>query len=156
MPDRQTIHLAVQEIERYAQMLIEVIESIPDKQLWSTEGGLPNSIGTLARHLTGNFNHYFGAGLLRNGYVRVRDKEFTETGLPKDRVTADLRAALLIVHRSVDAIREEDINRPYTAPCGEEYESLAYHILRLATHVAVHAGQADYARHFLLRKNGTG
>jgi hypothetical protein len=75
--------------------------------------------------------------------------------LSKERVLADLRAGVQVASQSVSAVREEDINRPYTAPCGEEYESLGYHILRLATHCAMHAGQADYARHFLLRKNGS-
>jgi hypothetical protein len=155
MPDRQTIQFAVREIERYAQTLIEVVEALPEDRLWSVEGGLPNSVGTLARHLTGNLNHYFGAGFIRNGYVREREREFTETGLPKERVLADLRAGVETACRAVDAIEDGKINLPHTAPCGEEYESLGYHILRLATHCAMHAGQADYARHFLRREVGS-
>lgn len=146
MSDRLIVQLAVREIERYAGGLIELIESLSEDQLWSKAGNIPNSIGTLARHLTGNLNHYFGAGILKNGYVRQRDREFSETGLVKAQVISDLQAAVKVAKQAVDAVDEERLTQPYTAPCGEEYESLAYHVVRLATHLALHCGQADYAR----------
>ncbi|MFL7794226.1 MAG: DinB family protein [Anaerolineae bacterium] len=145
MADLSTVQLAVREIARYADQLIALIEPLSEDQLWSKGDGIPNSIGTLARHLTGNLNHYFGAGILKNGYVRERDKEFTETGLSKAKVLSDLRDAVSVVKKAAEAIDETQLDRPYRSPCGEEYESLAYHIIRLATHLALHVGQADYA-----------
>jgi len=146
MADISTIQMAVTEIERYADRMIELIESLPEDQLWSTGCGIPNSIGTLARHLTGNLNHYFGAGILKNGYVRERDKEFTKVDLSKAQVLSDLRDAVNVAKEAVEAIDETQIDKPYRSPCGEEYESLAYHTVRLATHLALHVGQADYAK----------
>ncbi|MBN1889151.1 MAG: adenylate kinase [Thermoflexales bacterium] len=146
------VQLAVKAIERYAHGLIELIESLPQDRLWSKEGNIPNSIGTLTRHLTGNLNHYFGAGILKNGYVRQRDREFSETGLLKAKVIADLQAAVGVAKQIVGAIDEAKLEQPYTSPCGEEYESLAEHIVRLATHFALHCGQADYAKNYLLRR----
>ena len=145
MADKSTVQMAVTEIARYADRVIELIESLPEDQLWSRGSGIPNSIGTLARHLTGNLNHYFGAGILKNGYVRERDKEFTETGLSKAKVLSDLRSAVNVAKEAIGAIDETQIDKPYRSPCDQEYESLAYHIVRLATHLALHAGQADYA-----------
>lgn len=145
MTDLLLIELCVREIERYAQGLIELIEPLSDEQFWSVEGGIPNSIGTLARHLTGNLNHYFGAGLLENGYVRDREHEFVESGLPKAQVISDLEAAVEIARQVVEAIDVKRILQPYTTPCGREYESLAYHVLRMLTHFVIHCGQADYA-----------
>lgn len=138
--------MAVREIERYAAEFIELIESVSEDQLWSKGCGIPNSIGTLARHLTGNLNHYFGVGILNNGYVRDRDGEFIETGLPKVQVIAELRDAVKVAKEAVGAIDETRLDQPYRSPCGEEYESLAYHVIRLATHLAQHCGQADYAK----------
>jgi hypothetical protein len=149
MSDLLSVQLAVREIERYAQALIELIDPLSQDQLWSKNGGIPNSIGTLARHLTGNLNHYFGAGILRDGYVRERDREFTETSLPKAKVVSDLQAAVEVAKKAVGAIDEKKVAQPYTAPSGEEYESLAYHIVRLATHFALHCGQADYAASYI-------
>jgi hypothetical protein len=145
MSDLLSVQLAVKEIERYAQELIELIDPLSPDQLWSKQGGIPNSIGTLARHLTGNLNHYFGAGILRNGYVRDRDREFTETGVPKAKVVSDLQAAVEVAKEAVGAIDEKRLAQPYTEPGGGEYESLAYHVLRMSTHFALHYGQADYA-----------
>lgn len=149
MSDLLTVQLAVTEIERYAQMLIELIDPLSPDQLWSKKGDIPNSVGILVRHLTGNLNHYFGAGILRNGYVRERDREFTETGIPKAKVVSDLQAAVEVAGKAVSAIDEKQVAQPYTAPSGEEYESLAYHIVRLATHFALHYGQADYAANYI-------
>jgi hypothetical protein len=145
MSDLLSVQLAVKEIERYAQALIELIDPLSPDQLWSKKGGIPNSIGILARHLTGNLNHYFGAGVLRNGYVRDRDREFTETGIPKAKVVSDLQAAVEVAKKAAGAIEKKDLAQPYTAPGGEEYESLAYYVLRMTTHFALHYGQADYA-----------
>lgn len=145
MAEISTVQMAVREIERYADQLVELIEPLSEDQLWSKGCGIPNSIGTLARHLTGNLNHYFGAGILKNGYVRERDREFAETGLSKAQVLADLREAANVAKAAVEMIDEAQIDKPYHSPCGEEYESLAYHIIRLATHLALHVGQADYA-----------
>ncbi|MBN1813179.1 MAG: DinB family protein [Anaerolineae bacterium] len=145
MADISTVQMAVREIERYANQLIELIEPLSENQLWSKGCGIPNSIGTLARHLTGNLNHYFGAGILKNGYVRERDKEFTETGLSKAQVLSDLRNAVNVAKAAVEVIDVAQIDKPYRSPCGEKYESLAYHAIRLATHLALHVGQADYA-----------
>lgn len=144
MPDTPFVELAVREIERYARGLIDLIEPLTDEQLWSVEGGIPNSIGTLARHLTGNLNHYFGAGLLNNGYVRDREREFEETGLAKAKVISELKAAVEVAKSSVAAIDVERIHQPYTTPCGRGYESLAYYVLRMVTHFVFHCGQADY------------
>jgi predicted nuclease of restriction endonuclease-like RecB superfamily len=149
MADIDSIKLSIREIERYGNRLIEVIEAISEEQLWSTRNGIPNSIGTLARHLTGNLNNYFGAGISKNGYKRNRDREFTEVGLPKITVISELRAAIEIAKQSITNINQEKINLPYKAPFEEEYESLAYHILRLATHFSLHVGQAEYTQSIL-------
>jgi hypothetical protein len=149
MSDLLTVQLVVREIERYAQALIELIDPLSQDQLWSRNGGIPNSIGTLTRHLTGNLNHYLGAGILRNGYVRERDKEFTETNLPKATIVSDLQAAVQVAQEAIGAIGENEVTQSYTAPSGEEYESLACHMVRVATHFALHCGQADYAANYI-------
>jgi hypothetical protein len=152
MADIDIIKLSIREIERYGNRLIEVIEAIPNEQLWSTRNGLPNSIGTLARHLTGNLNNYFGAGISKNGYQRMREREFTETGLDKATVVSELRDGIEVAMKSIVFIDQEKLNLPYEAPFDEKYESLAYHVMRLATHFSLHCGQAEYAQSILNTK----
>lgn len=145
MSEILTIELSIKEIERYAHNLIELIEPLSQDQLWSKNCGIPNSVGTIARHLTGNLNHYFGAGILRNGYIRDRDREFTETDVLKATVSSDLYVAVEVAKKAVGVIDEKRVTLRYHTPCGEKYESLTYHILRLATHFSLHYGQAYYA-----------
>ena len=142
-------HVAVKEIEQYAQGFVEVLESISEDQLWSTKGNLPNSIGTLARHVTGNLNHYFGTALLKTSYKRERDNEFSQKGLNKAQVIADLKAAVQVARQAVDAVQDDKIGQPYTSPDGQTHESLGYYLFHMAAHFAMHYGQADYARHIL-------
>jgi uncharacterized damage-inducible protein DinB len=150
IPDRLAFQLAAREIARYAELLIEVIEPLTQEQLWSKAGGIPNSIGTLVRHLTGNLSHYFGAGVLENGYVRDRDREFVEGDILKEKMLSDLRAAVEVVRQAAEQVTDEQLRRrPYHTPNGEEYESLAYHAIRNAMHFALHYGQADYAANYL-------
>ncbi|HVO42258.1 MAG TPA: DinB family protein [Aggregatilineales bacterium] len=152
MSGLQTVQLAVAEIERYSATLIAEIESLSEDQLWSREGGIPNSVGTLTLHLTGNLNHYFGAEILKNGYVRKRDLEFSETDIPKAIVIADLQAAVKIARQAVDALDEARADQPYTAADGEKIESLALHLVRMSTHFVHHCGQADFAKFSVVPK----
>ena len=51
-----------------------------------------NSFGHLVLHLTGNLNYYIGTQIAGTGYVRDRDREFTETQhLPKEEVLQRFR-----------------------------------------------------------------
>jgi len=149
MSNLLTIQLSVKEIKRYAGELIDLLEPLSEDQIWSTEAGIPNSIGILTRHLTGNLNHYLGAGILKNGYVRDRDIEFGETGIAKQQLISDLQAAVEVAQKAVEVIDEADVAQPWRTPCGQDYESLAYHVVRLSTHFAHHCGQADYTAHML-------
>jgi hypothetical protein len=150
LPDQLVVQLSIRETVRYAGEFVKLLQDLPEAQLWEKPRGIPNAIGTLARHLTGNFNHYFGAGILGNGYVRQRDFEFVESGLSKEKVLADLQQAIEIVIRAGQHVTDEQLQRrPYASPDGQDFESLAYHLARLATHCALHYGQADYLRNFL-------
>ena len=122
MTDLSTVRLAVKEIAWHAGTLVTLIEDLPEAHLWATICDHPNPIGTLARHITGNLNHYFGAGIMNNGYVRQRDVEFTERGLAKQQVIDELRAAVNVVEQSVAAVDIEKLDRPYNSLGGEAYD----------------------------------
>ena len=140
------VEVAAKKIEEYAENYLALLDSLSEDELWSTAGNLPNSIGTLARHLTGNLNHYFGAALLDSGYVRVRDREFADHNIPKVQVIADLRAAAQTARQGLDRVDESALGQPFTSPDGQTYESLGFYIIHMAMHFAMHYGQADYAQ----------
>ncbi len=149
MSDVLLAQVAATEIEKYGQSFVELLEALPEDQLWATTGDIPNSIGVLARHLTGNLNHYFGAAILKNGYRRDRDREFSQSGLPKATVIAEFKTALKVARQAADAVDASQISQPYTSPDGTAYESFGAYIVHMAAHFAMQYGQADYAQNFL-------
>ena len=148
------VEVAAKKIEQYAQNYLTLLESLSEEQLWSTAGGIPNSIGTLARHLTGNLNHYFGKSLLQSGYVRTRDREFTDRNIPKAQVIAELDAAVKTARQALETVEEQALSQSYTSPDGDVYDSLGYYIVHMAMHFAMHYGQADYAQNYVKSTQG--
>src|SRR5439155_5610342 len=74
----------VQELEQLRDAVREIAQPLSEQQLWAKPVEPGNSIGHLILHLTGNLNHFVGAHLGGTGYVRDREREFTETNpLPK-------------------------------------------------------------------------
>src|SRR5437870_1509065 len=67
--------------ERYMQLADLVrgmAKDLTDEQFWRKPFPFGNSFGHLVLHLTGNLNYYIGAEISGTGYVRDRDREFTE------------------------------------------------------------------------------
>ena len=62
-----------QEIEQYQN----------EADLWVTDGKISNSAGNLCLHLVGNLNTYIGLEFGKTGYVRNRDLEFSQKGVPQ-------------------------------------------------------------------------
>jgi len=149
MSDLLVVQFSAKEIEERAEEFVEMIEPLSDEQLWFSDEVVVNSVGTLARHITGNFNHFFCAGFLKNGYVRDREREFSGENMPKAQVLADFQAAVDVMRQGAAAINEDDVNKPYRTPCGQDFDSLGYHVIRLVTHFAHHHGQASYAIRYL-------
>src|SRR5437764_768533 len=50
-----------------------------EEQFWQNPFSFGNSFGHLILHLTGNLNYYIGTEIALTGYVRDRDREFSET-----------------------------------------------------------------------------
>ena len=140
---------AIREIEGYGEQLLGLLAEVPDEMLWQKPDLLPNSIGAIARHLAGNLNHYWGAGLLQNGYRREREQEFHASPISRQALRTDLEAALAVARSAVATIQEDQAAAPHTTPCGQEFDSLAHHLARLATHFAYHVGEAYYASKLL-------
>jgi len=149
MSNSKIAQLAIKEIDRYGNAFLDLLRTVDEDALWIKYGKIPNSIGTLARHLTGNINHFLGGGILKNGYKRDREKEFSETGIAKLRVISDLQNALAVAREALMPLDAARLAQPYRDPDGMEYESLAYHLFRLVTHFVYHCGQAAYAKKFV-------
>src|ERR1700738_1715937 len=104
----------IAELEALRDAVRQIAEPLDDKALWTKPLEPGNSIGHLILHLTGNLNHFVGAQLGGSGYVREREREFTETQMPsKEAVLAGLDAAVSTFGRVVSGLSAEQLAAPH-------------------------------------------
>jgi hypothetical protein len=134
--------------ERYgtlASRVRELAAPLTDQQFWRRPFPFGNSFGHLVLHLTGNLNYYIGAQIAGTGYVRDRDREFTETQhLPKDEVLKRFDGAIEMVLRTVRTQSAEDWLAPYSAVRAENVGNRFHMVLQCAAHLDHHVGQMIY------------
>ena len=123
------------------------IEAYPDDaSLWRVIPGTPNTAGTLALHLAGNLQHFFGAILGRDGYVRNRDAEFARRDVPRAELLSGIDAAMASIERTFAGLDAAALRRSYPEPIAKRTVGTEVFVLHLATHLSYHLGQIDYHR----------
>jgi uncharacterized damage-inducible protein DinB len=96
----------------------------------------------LILHLTGNLNHFVGAHLGRTGYVRQREREFTETTLPaKAELLVKLDEAVAMFRQVVSGLSETQLTQPHPET---KFGPVLQALLHLVAHFALHRGQMSY------------
>ena len=72
----------IEELEGLRDAVRQLADRLSEAEFWAKPVEPGNSVGHLILHLTGNLNHFVGAQLGKTGYVRDREREFTEANLP--------------------------------------------------------------------------
>lgn len=117
---------------------------LDEDQFWVKPYPYGNSVGNLVLHLTGNLSYYIGAEVAGTGYVRDRDREFTDRRPGrKEEVLAALDAAVGVVVASLRGQGDADWTRPYEG-AGEDVRDRFGIYLRCAAHLHHHIGQMIY------------
>src|SRR5215212_7518091 len=89
--------------ERDLNKLASEINSYSDEnKLWETRGEISNSAGNLCLHLLGNLNHFVGAILGENGYVRNRDGEFSSKNVSRNDLIESIERTKTIVAETLN------------------------------------------------------
>jgi len=117
-------------------------DPLTQEQFWENPYGYGNSAGHLVLHLTGNLSYYIGARVAETGYVRHRDREFTEVEkLDKGAVLRAFDETIAMVVATIRKQREEDWLAPYSAEREPEAQERFMIFLRCAGHAYHHVGQ---------------
>src|SRR5438876_11639453 len=137
------------DLAAYYEMVRESVhkwaDGLTNEQLWRKPYPYGNSIGHLILHLTGNLNYYIGARVAGTGYVRDRDREFTEPKpIPKNQVLKNFDGAIEVVLRAIRTQSESDWTKAYTATREDDAGNRFNIFLRCATHLHHHVGQMVY------------
>jgi uncharacterized damage-inducible protein DinB len=141
-PSKLVCSALIEELEQLRDDVRQTAEPLSEKQLWTKPVEPGNSVGHLILHLTGNLNFFVGAQLGGTGYVRDREREFTETQpIPKAALLANLDTAVATFRRVVGSLNAEQLAAPHpTAKFGAVLKAL----LHFVGHFAVHRGQISY------------
>lgn len=120
-----------------------------ENDLWLLKGGITNGPGTLALHITGGLKHFIGAKLGKTGYVRDRDKEFSDRNIPKAHLLKGLNEALGIVQTVLPGLSDEDLLKDFPIPYLDQIRPTSEVLLFLSVHLSYHLGQINYHRRIL-------
>ena len=138
--------------EYVAQSLHKWVDALTNEQFWRKPYPYGNSVGHLVLHLTGNLNYYIGARVAQTGYVRNRDKEFTDPNPPhKDEALKDFDRTVAMVVATIRKQNEEDWGKAYTAEREPAAENRFEILVRCAGHAYHHVGQIVYLSRELAR-----
>ena len=120
------------------------VDPLSNEQFWRNPYGYGNSVGHLLLHLTGNLSYYIGAQIAATGYVRNRDREFTEADRPsKEEVLRNFDRAIQLVADTIRKQSPENWSAAYSADRSEEKTRFGI-ALSCAAHADHHIGQIIY------------
>src|SRR5262249_51788022 len=129
----------IAELDELLQAVRELSQPLSEQELWTKPIEPGNSVGHLLLHLTGNLNYFVGAQLGGSGYVRDRDREFTEASPPSKAVTlGNLEEAVATFRRVVAGLSAEQLTAPHPE---KRFGPVLQALMHLVAHFAVHRGQ---------------
>lgn len=131
--------------QEFAQRVHTLAEPLSEEQFWRKPFPYGNSFGHLVLHLAGNLNYYIGAQIAGTGYVRDREREFTDSQPPtKTEALQRFDEAIAMVVRTLAEQTEAAWSQGYeavgTAMCPNRFSIL----LRCSAHLFHHIGQMIY------------
>ena len=140
--------------EKVAADVHKWVDPLSQEQFWVKPYAYGNSVGHLVLHMTGNLNYYIGAQVAQTGYIRDRDREFTETQKPdKQQVLQAFDRTIDVVVASVRAQASDDWMAAYSAEREPEAKNRFAIFLRCASHAYHHVGQIIYLSRELARQS---
>lgn len=139
-------YLTTQYQNYFKNLKNEISQYKNESDLWVLKGDIKNSPGTLTLHLCGNLNHNFGAVLGGNGYVRKRDKEFTDRNICKADLLQLIENTQNTVIPVIDSLTSEKMAEQFPEAFKDEAQTVYDAVIRLSFHFAYHVGQINYHR----------
>ena len=131
------------------KLLVEIDGFTIEENLWITEGNVINSAGNLCLHIVGNLNHFIGAIIGENGYIRKREMEFSNKNIPIGELKRLISETIIIVNKSLQSFSESKLKSTYPIQVFGEDMTYEYFLIHLVAHLNYHLGQINYLRRIL-------
>jgi len=129
--------------------LKEEINLIHEENLWKITNNIKNSAGNLSLHLVGNLNTYIGKNLGKTGFIRDREKEFSEKNINKNELINLIENTKIMVESTLTFINEAELEKLYPENVLGYEMSTQYFLIHLLSHLSYHLGQINYLRRVL-------
>lgn len=127
----------------------EISQYQDEANLWKLDGAVSNSAGNLCLHLIGNLQTYFGSVYGNTGYVRDREKEFSDKAVPREQLLFMIAETEAMLMRVLPTISQEQLEEDYPMPVFDHSMKSGYYFIHLAVHLGYHLGQINYHRRLL-------
>jgi len=132
------------------------LEAYPDEaSVWALPPGVANSGGTLALHLAGNLQHFFGAVLGGSGYKRDRAAEFARRDVPRSALIVELEAAIVAIGLGLSQVSEARLAEEFPEAIAGHRIVMGEWLIHLVSHTGYHLGQIDYHRRLVTQSGAT-
>ena len=142
-------------VDFYQKVRVEThqwADPLSQEQFWHNPFSYGNSVGHLILHLIGNLSYYIGARVAETGYVRNRDREFTDKNPPsKEQALCAFDSTIAMVVATLRKQTASDWGKAYTAEREPEATDRFQIFLRSAGHAYHHVGQIIYLSRELAR-----
>lgn len=130
--------------------LEEEINLYPNESsVWALHGDIKNSGGTLCLHLCGNLQHFIGAVLGKNGYIRNRDEEFAARQIPRHVLLDEIMKARETVKQVLMQLELSQLVEEYPIQVWGYPITTTFFLIHLSGHLTYHLGQVNYHRRIL-------
>ncbi|MCB0575968.1 MAG: DUF1572 family protein [Saprospiraceae bacterium] len=120
-----------------------------EADLWVVKPGISNSAGNLCLHLIGNLKHFVGAVLGQTGYVREREREFSDKNVPRETLLASIDETIEVVKKALGDLPDDMFDQNFPVEKRGETVKTDFMLLHLFGHFSYHLGQINYHRRLI-------
>ena len=136
--------------ERDLQKLITELNLYKaEEDMWLVKDGISNSAGNLSLHLMGNLNHFIGATLGNTGYVRNREKEFSDKNISRKKLIEDINETIHVIKTTLKNFSKNDLEKDFPLAINNTISSTQFILMHLSGHLNYHLGQINYHRRLI-------
>ena len=129
----------------------EVLAYDEESSLWVISGEIKNSGGNLCLHICGNLQHYIGCAIGNSGYVRQRDREFSDKNVPVTELITLIDTTKKVVNDTIATLSPEDMKKDYPQEFYRGDMDVEHLLIHVYGHLTYHMGQINYHRRLLNR-----
>jgi uncharacterized damage-inducible protein DinB len=131
------------------------ISGLTQEELDWSPGEDMNSLAILSAHIAGAERYWIGDHLMGEASGRVRDDEFSTSGLTVDALSKQLDTALKYSREAFDRLTADQLGEIRKSPQGDREFTVAWIIAHVLRHTALHLGHMEVTRQLVKSRSAT-